>query len=91
MPLRSVVELMRSSRELNAANRKRKRHGERLNWHEADFGIQGWVMIPFETLKGEPLGMYASCFNLEQFKQLNADYNGCPDTVAKQIRTELNG
>lgn len=45
MPLGSVVELMRSSRELNAANRKRKRHGERLNWHKADFVIQGWVMI----------------------------------------------
>ncbi|PML85181.1 hypothetical protein [Vibrio breoganii] len=91
MPLRSVVELMRGSRELNAAKRKRKRHGERLNWHEADFGIQGWVMIPLETLRGEPLGMYASCCNLNQFEQLNTEYNECPAAIATQIRMALNG
>ncbi|GEM80840.1 hypothetical protein [Vibrio superstes] len=91
MSLRFVVELMQRSRELNEVKRKRKRHGERLNWHEAEFDIVGWVMIPLETLTGESLGMYASCFNLGQFEQINAEYNKCPDAVATQIRAALMG
>lgn len=46
MSRRSVVELMRRTREFNEAKRKKKRHGERLNWHDAEFDIKGWVISP---------------------------------------------